>query len=125
MNSFGFSHPFSAKYLDSITEPGFFALGRLRRLVSLALTLLLSTQAHALTLRELLDASANTHPTVRAARFQSDAGGDSVAVAKRQYWPTLSVEVESKKAIEGGSRLFRIEQTLWNGGAHGRHCQGC
>lgn len=99
-------------------------LGRSVRQTCLLLGLLAASQAHALTLRELLQASAAAHPTVRAARFQSDAAVDGVDVAKRQYWPTLSVQAEGKSVASGASRLLRVEQTLWNGGLTGAGVKG-
>ena len=73
---------------------------------------LLSAPVHSVTLRDLIDASAQTHPSVLAAKFDADAAGDGVEIAKLQYWPTLSAQVDSGS---DGSRLLRAEQTLWNG----------
>lgn len=92
--------------------------------LTFGLLLAAEVQAQTLTLRELLEASSNTHPSVRAVRFQSDAAGDGVEVAKRQYWPTLSVQAEGKSASSGGARLLRVEQTLWNGGLTGASVKG-
>lgn len=85
----------------------------------LGLALLAASEVHAVGLRELLEASANVHPSVRAVRFQSDAAGDSVDASKRQYWPNLSIQAEGRSVASGGSRLLRVEQTLWNGGLTG------
>lgn len=90
----------------------------------LGLGMLAASEVHAVSLRELLDASANTHPTVQAVRLQSDAAGDGVEASKRQYWPNLSIQAESKSAASGGSRLLRVEQTLWNGGLTGANVKG-
>jgi outer membrane protein, adhesin transport system len=74
-----------------------------------------ASPAYAVALHDLLQASAQSHPSVRAANFEAGASLDGVEAAKRQYWPTLTVQAESGKS-SAASRSLRVEQTLWNGG---------
>ena len=68
---------------------------------------------------ELLYAAANqTHPLMRSARLEAQAGVIDVSAVERQRWPTLSAVVESDTGTLSSppSHSLRLQQIVWDGG---------
>lgn len=72
-----------------------------------------------LSFEELMAAVENSHPAVQTARVQARAAEQDVETVDRQRWPSVSVVLESAAGGAGlavPSRLFRVEQTMWDFG---------
>ncbi len=68
---------------------------------------------------EALYAAANqTHPLLKAARLETQAGTIDVAAIERQRWPTLSAVVESNTGNTSSlpSHSLRVQQIVWDAG---------
>lgn len=67
-------------------------------------------------LPQLLKASLQGNPSLRAAWLEVEASGLDVTVAERARWPVVSAVVESRTGNDSNapSRSMRIEQTLWD-----------
>lgn len=71
-----------------------------------------------LTLIELLDQASSYYPTLRAARFESQASNEDTSAVRLQRWPTVSVTSETNT---GNMRTYptqaiQLQQTLWDFG---------
>jgi adhesin transport system outer membrane protein len=78
----------------------------------------LAAPGNVLTLPDLLEQAARTHPSMRGARLDSQAARQDVETARLQRWPTLSANIESRdsNAATSSARALALEQTLWDGG---------
>lgn len=102
----------------------FFALKR--RLAGLFLTAAFSAtpawvfaQASSteVTLQQLVESTLASHPLVRGAVQEEAAARIDVDAARRHWWPTASIAMESQGRINSpATRGVQLEQTIWDGG---------
>jgi adhesin transport system outer membrane protein len=66
------------------------------------------------TLRRLLRAAVETHPSVKSARFNQQSAQSMIEASRQQFLPAFSVQSDS---LSGRSATtFRLSQPLWTGG---------
>lgn len=84
----------------------------------LAATTVQAQPVTSLTLRQLFESALATHPSLQASRLLARAAAQDVKATERQRWPTLSVvaETDTGTTASYASRVFRLEQTLWEAG---------
>lgn len=77
-----------------------------------------ATSGPAVTLQALVDAAITGHPLVRSAAQEVIAARTDVDAAKRRWWPSATLALESHSTSSGSpaSRGAQLEQTLWDGG---------
>lgn len=74
-----------------------------------------------LNIKELINATIQTHPQLRAMQLQKIASEQDIKAIERLSWPTLSIvaETDTNKSgvnVVSPTRLLRAEQILWDGG---------
>ena len=81
-------------------------------------------QAHAQTLKELIEIATQKHPSIRNQKFNSEASQHAINAAKWQRIPTPSMSVEKVDAAKTGTiyrgdlavKTLCIQQPLYSGG---------
>lgn len=76
------------------------------------------TPQGSLSLRFVLDAALQAHPSLQAARLDMRASAEDQRAIERQRWPTLSAVVENRSTNTSviSTRVLRLEQNLWDAG---------
>jgi adhesin transport system outer membrane protein len=85
---------------------------------------LCSSVVQAMDLRQIIDATVASHPSIQAQRALRDGAQNDVKSAQQQFWPTPSVTVENVRAgaqdgaYQGNATVqtYRLQQPLWTGG---------
>lgn len=71
-------------------------------------------------IRDWLREAVNSHPAIRSALQREGASLAEVEVARWQYFPTPSVDFQSRDGVSGrGTGFFRLQQPLYTGGRLG------
>lgn len=77
-------------------------------------------RASGIRIRDWLREAINSHPAIRSALQREGASLSEVEVARWQYFPTPSVDFQSRDGVSGrGTGFVRLQQPLYTGGRLG------